>query len=206
MLEIKNIHKTFFKGTINEKQALIDVSLKLEDGDFVTVIGGNGAGKSTIIKSIVGIQTISGGAITVCGYDVQTQPVEAKTQIGFVPDHYALYEKLKQDLKKEGLFDFDDMIQEAVRILKTDKGFCLTLSERYQFIMLDEFQDTNSIQYELLTLLAGKDSHVHFVNYTTGDITRRLAEYKAIEEKALALADDIPESDVGATLVGCDQG
>ena len=43
-------------------------------------------------------------------------------------------------------------------------------------------------------MAAGKDSHVHFVNYTTGDITRRLAEYKAIEEKALALANDIPES------------
>ena len=49
-----------------------------------------------------------------------------------------------------------------------------------------------SSYYRLMA--AGKDSHVHFVNYTTGDIARRLAEYKAIEEKALALADDIPES------------
>lgn len=54
----------------------------------------NGAGKSTIIKSIVGIQTITDGTIEVCGYDIKRQPVQAKRQIGFVPDHYALYEKL----------------------------------------------------------------------------------------------------------------
>ena len=47
MLEIRYIHKTFNKGTINEKVALKGVSLRLEDGDFCTVIGGNGAGKST---------------------------------------------------------------------------------------------------------------------------------------------------------------
>ena len=47
MLEIRNIHKTFNAGTVNEKQALRGVSLTLADGDFVTVIGGNGAGKST---------------------------------------------------------------------------------------------------------------------------------------------------------------
>ena len=46
MLEIKNIYKTFNPGTINEKVALNGISLKLEEGDFVTVIGGNGAGKS----------------------------------------------------------------------------------------------------------------------------------------------------------------
>ena len=47
MLEIRNVHKTFNPGTINEKHALNGVNLKLEEGDFVTVIGGNGAGKST---------------------------------------------------------------------------------------------------------------------------------------------------------------
>ena len=47
MLELKNIYKTFNAGTVNEKQALKGIDLTLEDGDFVTVIGGNGAGKST---------------------------------------------------------------------------------------------------------------------------------------------------------------
>ncbi|MBQ2643479.1 ATP-dependent helicase [Candidatus Saccharibacteria bacterium] len=56
-------------------------------------------------------------------------------------------------LRKNGLYDFDDMIEEAVRILKTDRGFRLTLQERYQFIMLDEFQDTNPSQFMIIKQL-----------------------------------------------------
>ena len=55
MLEIKNITKTFNKGTVNEKKALRGVNLTLNDGDFVTVIGGNGAGKSTLLNAIAGV-------------------------------------------------------------------------------------------------------------------------------------------------------
>ena len=55
MLEIQNIYKTFNAGTVNEKTALNGVSLTLDDGDFVTVIGGNGAGKSTTMKTIMGM-------------------------------------------------------------------------------------------------------------------------------------------------------
>ena len=54
MLEIQNIHKTFHKGTINEKKALDGVNLRLDPGDFVTIIGGNGAGKSTTLNAIAG--------------------------------------------------------------------------------------------------------------------------------------------------------
>lgn len=53
-------------------------------------------------------------------------------------------------LNENGLYDFDDMIQEAVKILKNDSGFCATLTERYQFIMLDEFQDTNPSQFMII--------------------------------------------------------
>ena len=53
MLQIKDIHKTFNAGTINEKRALQGVTLHLKPGDFVTVIGGNGAGKSTFIKKFM---------------------------------------------------------------------------------------------------------------------------------------------------------
>ena len=52
MLEIKNVHKTFNKGTINEKKALNGVNLHLDPGDFVTIIGGNGAGKSTTLNMV----------------------------------------------------------------------------------------------------------------------------------------------------------
>ena len=70
MLEIKNISKTFNAGTVNEKQALKEVSLTLEDGDFVTVIGGNGAGKSTLLNAIAGVWPVDEGSILIDGEDV----------------------------------------------------------------------------------------------------------------------------------------
>ena len=63
MLEIRNVHKTFNPGTINEKHALNGVNLKLEEGDFVTVIGGNGAGKSTMMKCLFGTYQKDEGTI-----------------------------------------------------------------------------------------------------------------------------------------------
>ncbi|MBR2840185.1 ATP-dependent helicase [Candidatus Saccharibacteria bacterium] len=62
-------------------------------------------------------------------------------------------EEYDKYLRKNGLYDFDDMIQEAVKALSKDEGFRLTLSERYQYIMLDEFQDTNPSQFEIVKLL-----------------------------------------------------
>ena len=55
MLEISHIYKTFNAGTVNEKCALNDLSLTLNEGDFVTVIGGNGAGKSTMLNAVAGV-------------------------------------------------------------------------------------------------------------------------------------------------------
>ncbi len=74
--------------------SVYDANLEIEGGQIFGFLGPNGAGKSTIIKSIVGIQTITSGEIEVSGYDVEKQAVGAKMQIGFVPDHYALYENL----------------------------------------------------------------------------------------------------------------
>lgn len=70
MLEIKNIYKTFNAGTVNEKRALNGLSLNLEDGDFVTVIGGNGAGKSTMLNAIAGVWPVDEGQIIIGGVDV----------------------------------------------------------------------------------------------------------------------------------------
>lgn len=74
MLEIKNITKTFNKGTVNEKKALRGVTLTLNDGDFVTVIGGNGAGKSTLLNAIAGVWPIDTGSIVIDGKDVTRLP------------------------------------------------------------------------------------------------------------------------------------
>ena len=70
MLEIQNVHKTFNLGTINEKVALNGVNLNLNPGDFVTIIGGNGAGKSTTLNAIAGVWPIDEGKIIVDGVDL----------------------------------------------------------------------------------------------------------------------------------------
>ena len=74
MLELVNIHKTFNLGTINEKKALDGVNLRLDEGDFVTVIGGNGAGKSTVLNAIAGVWPIDTGNIIIDGQDVTGLP------------------------------------------------------------------------------------------------------------------------------------
>ena len=74
--------------------AVRDINFEAHAGEIIGFLGPNGAGKSTTIKAIVGIHLPTEGKIEVNGYDVAVQPVLAKSQIGFVPDHYALYENL----------------------------------------------------------------------------------------------------------------
>lgn len=74
MLELKNIYKTFNPGSVNEKRALNGVNLTLEDGDFVTIIGGNGAGKSTMLNAIAGTWPIDSGSVIIDGEDITKLP------------------------------------------------------------------------------------------------------------------------------------
>lgn len=74
MLWIKNVSKTFNPGTVNEKKALLNISLHLNPGDFVTVIGGNGAGKSTMLNMIAGVYPIDSGTIEIDGVNVSRDP------------------------------------------------------------------------------------------------------------------------------------
>ena len=74
MLEIQNVMKVFNPGTINEKVALHDLNLTLHEGEFVTVIGGNGAGKSTMLNCVAGVHSIDAGKILIDGVDVTRLP------------------------------------------------------------------------------------------------------------------------------------
>jgi len=80
MLEIRDIHKTFNAGTVNEKKALQGLNLKLEDGDFCTVIGGNGAGKSTMLNAVAGTFPVDRGSIFIGGEDVTHLPEYKRAQ------------------------------------------------------------------------------------------------------------------------------
>lgn len=74
ILEIKDVRKVFNSGTINEKVALDGVNLNLNEGDFVTIIGGNGAGKSTMLNAIAGVWPINSGQILIEGNDITGLP------------------------------------------------------------------------------------------------------------------------------------
>ena len=74
MLKLENVWKTFNKGTVNEKVALQRLNLEMKEGDFVTVIGGNGAGKSTMLNAIAGVFGVDSGSITIDGVDVTNLP------------------------------------------------------------------------------------------------------------------------------------
>ena len=91
MIEIKNFTKRY---SGSKKASVENFSLTVEGGEVFGFLGHNGAGKSTTIKAIVGIHSITDGKIYVDGYDVEKQPVEAKLRIGYVSDNHAVYEKL----------------------------------------------------------------------------------------------------------------
>ena len=74
MLKLENVWKTFNPGTINEKVALQCLNLTMEEGEFVTVIGGNGAGKSTMLNAVAGVFGVDSGKILIDGVDVTNLP------------------------------------------------------------------------------------------------------------------------------------
>lgn len=74
MLTLTNVRKTFNKGTVNEKKALNGINLHLDPGDFVTIIGGNGAGKSTMLNMIAGVYPIDAGKIEIDGVNISRAP------------------------------------------------------------------------------------------------------------------------------------
>ena len=89
MLELSNVYKTFNKGTINEKRALDGINLTLNDSDFVTVIGGNGAGKSTVLNMIAGVYPIDAGKIIIEDMLFTKDGEENKVQVNLsrMPEH-----------------------------------------------------------------------------------------------------------------------
>ena len=91
MIKIEHFTKRY---SGSNKLSVDDFNLVINDGEVFGFLGHNGAGKSTTIKSMVGIQTITHGNIIIDGYDIAKQPLEAKLRIGYVSDNHAVYEKL----------------------------------------------------------------------------------------------------------------
>ncbi len=81
MLKLKKVSKSFNVGTPNEKCVLKKIDFELNDGDFVTVIGGNGAGKSTMLNMIAGVYPVDCGVITLDGTDISLAPEHARAKM-----------------------------------------------------------------------------------------------------------------------------
>ncbi len=137
-IELKHFSK---KYDANKHYSVHDVSFKVNPGEVFGFLGPNGAGKSTIIKSIVGMQTITEGNIEVCGYDVDRQAIESKLRLGFVPDHYALYENLTGR-------EYINYIADLYRVDKETRDATI---EKY----VERFQLTHSFDNQMKTYSHG---------------------------------------------------
>jgi ABC-2 type transport system ATP-binding protein len=91
MIEINGVSKSYGGGT---KKAVDNLSLTVKPGEIFGFLGPNGAGKTTTLKMIVGLLRPDSGSVRINGYDITTQPLEAKRQMAFVPDTPEVYEKL----------------------------------------------------------------------------------------------------------------
>lgn len=137
-IQLKGFSKKY--GT-NTQYSVENANLDVHGGEIFGFLGPNGAGKSTIIKSIVGIQTITSGSIEICGYDVEKQPVQSKLNIGFVPDHYALYENLTGR-------EYINYIADLYRVSRKDRDATI---EKY----VKSFQLTGSFDNQMKTYSHG---------------------------------------------------
>ena len=89
MIEIEGLTKCF-----GDLTAVNDVSLAVPKGEFFVILGPNAAGKTTTIKVMCGLMKATGGSVRICGIDIETDPLEARKRMAYVPDFPFLYDKL----------------------------------------------------------------------------------------------------------------
>ena len=121
MIEIKNVSKSYD----GKKKALDDVSFKINNGEIFAFIGHNGAGKTTMIKSIVGILNFDEGDILINDKSIKKEPIECKKMMAYVPDNPDLYENMKAINFINFICDMYEVSEEdrKERILKYSKLF-----------------------------------------------------------------------------------
>ena len=121
MIEIKNVSKSYD----GKKKALDDVSFKINNGEIFAFIGHNGAGKTTMIKSIIGILNFDEGDILINDKSIKKEPIECKKMMAYVPDNPDLYENMKAINFINFICDMYEVSEEdrKERILKYSKLF-----------------------------------------------------------------------------------
>lgn len=129
MIELNNISKSYKAG----KKVVDNINLKIENGEIFGFIGLNGAGKTTTIKMMTGILEIDEGDILIDGYSIKTKPLEAKKQIGLVPDSPDMF------LKLTGL-EYLNFISDCYRVASKDRTERIEKYAR-EFQIYDELQN-----------------------------------------------------------------
>ena len=127
MIKIEHFTKIYNGST---RKAANDINLEIHAGEVFGFVGHNGAGKSTTIKSLVGIQSVTEGRIEIEGYDISRQPLEAKMNIGYVSDNHAVYEKLTgreyvnyvADLYKVSPKDREERLNKYAKMFKLEEA------------------------------------------------------------------------------------
>jgi len=111
MLKIDNLYKKYLGS---ERFSVENLSLELNKGEIFGFLGKNGAGKSTTIKCLTGIFPFNSGTITICGHDISSDPINAKLNMGYVPDDHSVYEKMTGR-------EYVNYIADIYRVSKADR-------------------------------------------------------------------------------------
>jgi len=172
MLSIQNVSKTYSKGNV---KAVDNISLSVKKGEIFGFLGPNGAGKTTTIKMITGILPIDEGRITVCGYDIEKEPIKAKMSMGFVPDTHDIYERLKgieylnfiadvyevpSDVRKERINKYLEMFEMTKAVGQPIKSYSHGMKQKIIVMGALLHQPPLWIMDEPLTGLDPKSAHL----------------------------------------------
>ena len=167
MLKIQDVHKTFNPGTINEKKALNGVNLVLNEGDFVTVIGGNGAGKSTVLNMIAGVYPVDSGSIMVDDIDVTKLPEHKRAKyLGRVfqdPMNGTAADMNNEEIECAKILDCNDNVEFWVRNLERNPEYAFwlqTSTDKFYPDFIAKLIDGRivAIEYKGANLITNDDS------------------------------------------------
>jgi ABC-2 type transport system ATP-binding protein len=216
MIETRQLSKDY-----GRKAALVDLDLRVSPGEILGFLGPNGAGKSTTVKILTGLLKADSGRATVCGFDVETNPLEVKQRIGYVPEQPAVYDSLTADeyldivgalyhlepsvsnTRRDELLELFDLRAERHQRLKEfSKGMrqkvviASALLHRPDVLILDEPLDgldanTALVMKELLRKLAAQGKTIMFSSHIL-EVVERICTRIFIIDKGRYVTDGTP--------------
>ena len=212
MLEIKNVSKTFAKDTVNEHKALNNINLTLNDGEFVTIVGSNGAGKSTMLKLISGILTPYKGTVTVngtiaplielgAGFDMELTARENIFLNGTLLGHSRKFmeEHFDEIVDFAELWDFLDVpLKNYSSGMRARLGFSVATIVEPDILILDEVLSVGDAKFRKkcenrIQSMFDKGVTVIFVSHSTSQVLRMCNKGILLEQGRLIAQGDVED-------------